>query len=58
MFCLLHLCFVFYGEIYFKNGKLCSFLFCHSILFLPIMCGEGSPQSVLKGFVAVEKFSL
>ena len=31
MFSLLRLCFVFYGEICFKSGKLCSFLFCHSI---------------------------
>ena len=26
IFSLLRLCFVFYGEIYVKNGKLCSFL--------------------------------
>ena len=26
MFSLLRLCFVFYGEIYVKNGSLCSFL--------------------------------
>ena len=26
MFCLLRLCFIFYGEIYVKNGQLCSFL--------------------------------
>ena len=43
---LLLLCFVSYGEIYGKNGYLCSFLL-PQILFLRIKCGEGSPWSVL-----------
>ena len=46
VFSLLLLCFVSYGEIYGKNGYLCSFLL-PQILFLRIKCGEGSPWSVL-----------
>ena len=53
MFSLLCLCFVFYEEIYDKNGLLVRF-YRHNISFLRTKCGEGSPWTVLWSFVAGE----
>ena len=47
MFSLLHLFFVFYGEIYVEKGYGFVCFWSHNILFLRTKCCEGSPRSVL-----------
>ena len=46
MFSLLRLFFVFYGEIYVKNGYGFVSFWSHNILFLRTKCCGGSPKSV------------